>query len=93
MEKIGNFPLNDTYEIKKVSNFFRKELKDKPIKLFQNTIQEGYQLIDKTKNKTVLEKISNQIFKKYYNPKIKPADFIDTIYKNLKKLAKLEKLK
>ena len=92
LHKIRQFPLNDTYEIQKINNSFTKEVKNSPIQFFQNIIEEGYRLVDKTKNETVLEKIASQPLKKYYNPKVKPENFLTYITKNLKKLAKLEKL-
>ena len=105
IQKIEKFPLKDSYEIQKVSTPVKKEVEKDTFKISQKTVKklkeigitfsflkDGYKLVDKTTNKTVLKQTNFEPLRKYYNPKVKQADFINTIAKNLKKLAKLEKL-
>lgn len=93
LEKIENYPLKDTYEIQKVSNTIQKPVENNIFQKFQTLLEDGYMLIDKTKNKVVLKQTKTNPIKKYYIPEIEQADFIETISKNLKKLMKIEKIK
>ena len=91
IEKIQEYPLKDTYEIQKVSTPVKKEIK--PLKSFENFIQDGYKLINKTKNKVVLDQTSKRPLRKNCSIEAEQADFISSIAKNLRKFARLEKLK
>lgn len=93
IEKIENYPLKDTYEIQKVSNAIQKPVENNIFQKFQTLLEDGYMLVNKTKNKVVLKQTKTNPLKKYYNPEVKQVDFIETISKNLKKLMKMEKIK